>query len=581
MPVADAGGRKRIVVLDFDGPKAEKFHSDVVKLIKKSHTVVSTDKWNSKADELDAAKVTEKNVKKIAKALKIDGIVIGKIEKRRDEYIVQLKLRAGASGELVGNRIDTKADGPRLDGKAKSDVKQELMGAIDELEENHGGGGDDDEGDAKPKKGDKAKKDKDKADDDGGDDDKGKHGAFSKKKGMGDDEDADAKPDKAKKGGDKAKKDKDKGDDEDADAKPDKAKKGGDKAKKDKGDDEDADAKPDKSKKGDKKKSSDEDDALVTKKDDDRKKKSDDGDDDDRKSSHSKKKRVAKGDDDDNSVESRADEPANITPASMLSPANRAVDFIIGMSFTARSLTFNSASDLAQPPPSYKQSVPVAGGIMDATVYPMAFSHKNSGPITGFGIEVMYDKVIKINSQKKYVDMMTMATKTADLSTIEDHFVAGAVFRYPMGPAVIGGKFLYGHQQFSIAQALPNGASTDIPNVSYSMVEPKAFLHYIVTPQIIINAEAGLMLMTSTGAIQTAAEYGKGSSYGYEISAGLDYGLTKNLFVRAAVRYEAVSLKFGNNPASMSNNRDTDPEQDVFGASDVYLGGLATIGYIY
>ena len=28
-------GRKRIVVLDFEGPKAEKFHADVVKLIKK------------------------------------------------------------------------------------------------------------------------------------------------------------------------------------------------------------------------------------------------------------------------------------------------------------------------------------------------------------------------------------------------------------------------------------------------------------------------------------------------------------------------------------------------------------------
>ena len=41
---AFAGGRKRIVVLDFEGPKAEKFHDDVVKLIKKNHTVVATDK---------------------------------------------------------------------------------------------------------------------------------------------------------------------------------------------------------------------------------------------------------------------------------------------------------------------------------------------------------------------------------------------------------------------------------------------------------------------------------------------------------------------------------------------------------
>ena len=150
--LASAGSRKRVVVLDFDGPKAEKFHDDIVKLLKKSHTVVATDKWNGTADELDAAKVTEKNVKKVAKKLKIDDIVTGKIEKRRDKYIIRLKLRAGTSGELVGNTIDTKADGPRLDGKAQSDLKDELIGQIDNLEANHGGGGDDDEADKPSKK---------------------------------------------------------------------------------------------------------------------------------------------------------------------------------------------------------------------------------------------------------------------------------------------------------------------------------------------------------------------------------------------------------------------------------------------
>src|SRR6059058_6027114 len=34
-------GRRRICVLDFNGPNAEKFHEDLVKLLKKSHTVVN------------------------------------------------------------------------------------------------------------------------------------------------------------------------------------------------------------------------------------------------------------------------------------------------------------------------------------------------------------------------------------------------------------------------------------------------------------------------------------------------------------------------------------------------------------
>ena len=107
---AASAGRKRVVVLDFEGDKAEKFHEDVVKLIKKSHTVVSVDKWNGAAEEMSATKLTDKNVKKVAKKLKVDGVVTGTVEKRRDEYIVRIKLRAGASGELVGTAINIKSE---------------------------------------------------------------------------------------------------------------------------------------------------------------------------------------------------------------------------------------------------------------------------------------------------------------------------------------------------------------------------------------------------------------------------------------------------------------------------------------
>jgi len=590
---ANAGGRKRVVVLDFDGPKGEKFHDDVVKLIKKSHTVIAVDKWNGAAEELDAAKVTEKNIKKIAKKLKVDGVVIGKIEKRRDEYIVQLKLRAGTSGEIVGNRIDTKADGPHLDGKAQRDVKDELIGAIDELEANHGGG-DDDEGDAKPAKKDKHAKNDD-AEDDADADAKPKKGGFGKKKLM-DDEDADAKPAKKDKKDDKkAKKD---GDDEDADAKPAKKDKKDDKKAKKDGDDEDADAKPaKKDKKDDKKAKKDDEDtaALSTKKDekkDDEEsplpkskkdKKSDEGDDED--GSSKKKKRVASKDDDDSSsTTASSDDGEKMTADEALSPANRAVDFVIGMSFTARRLSFNADADLADPPPSYKQSVPVAGGIMDVTVYPMAFSHKDKGIITGLGLEVMYDKVIKINSQKKYVDAM-MNQQTADLATVEDRFSIGAVLRYPVNPTmVVGGKIQYSSQQFNLTQSLPNGAPTDVPNVHYSMVEPKGFLKYSLSPGIVINVDAGFMLVTSTGGIQLGgtAGYGPASVYGYELAAGLDYNLTKNIFVRAQVKFETIKLSFkGTDATALSNTRDTDTMQDVQGASDVYFGGMGTIGYAF
>ena len=117
--LAHAGGRKRVVVHELEGPKAEKFHEDLVKLIKKSHSVVPLEKWNETADDLDASKANEKDFKKVAKKLKVDAIITGKIDKRRDEYIIKLKVRAGKTGELVGEGVDTKADGPRIDGKAQ------------------------------------------------------------------------------------------------------------------------------------------------------------------------------------------------------------------------------------------------------------------------------------------------------------------------------------------------------------------------------------------------------------------------------------------------------------------------------
>jgi hypothetical protein len=147
--VAEAG-RKRVVVLEFEGPKSEKFHDDLVRLIKKTHTVVPAEKWNGTAEQLGAGTRSDRDVKKVAHKLKIDAIVEGKIEKRRDEFIIRLKLRAGKSGELIGDAIDTKAEGPRIDGRAQKDLKDELVGKIDDIESNHDGAGGDDADDDPP-----------------------------------------------------------------------------------------------------------------------------------------------------------------------------------------------------------------------------------------------------------------------------------------------------------------------------------------------------------------------------------------------------------------------------------------------
>jgi hypothetical protein len=524
---ADAGGRKRVVVLELEGPKAEKFHDDLVKLIKKTHTVIPIDKWNGTAEELDAASPNDKNIKKVARKLKIDAIVQGKIEKRRDEYIIQLKLRAGKSGAVVGNRIDVKADGPRIDGSASGDLKDELIPAIDSVATNRGGGGGDDEADDEEDKPAKKKptKKNDEADDE---EDKPAKKGFSKKK---DDEAEDEEDKPAKKGFSRKK------------------------------DDED------KPKKDDRKKDEEEDDAPLPKP----KKvvKKDDEESDDEEDKPKPKKKVAKKDDDEEEegIESSSDEGESVVGSEALRPSERAIDAVIGLSFNARRMAFTYSADLGNNPKPYK-GVPVAGVLIDATVYPLAIGHKRKDMLKNLGVNVMYDKVIKINSKQG----------NTTLPTSQSHWAVGAVFRYPLGKATVGASLRYGRQAFTIGSV--GTVTSEMPNVNYTILDPGAFLRYEVSPKIILNASFGYMAFLGTGAIQKNDQYGAATVTGFEGELGGDYLLTKNIFARASFKFETIGFKF-KGTGSMSTMRDTDMDQDVFGARDNYLGGTVTVGYLY
>ena len=520
-------------MLDFEGPKGDKFHDDLVKLIKKTHTVVPTDKWNGTAEEMDASAVSEKNIKKVAKKLKIDAVVERKIEKRRDEFIIRLKLHEGRSGELVGSSIDTKADGPRIDGRAQRDLKDELVDAIGNVESNHLGTSDDDVGPV-------AKKGAKKTDDEDADDK-----PVVKKGAKKTDEEDEDKPVKKvfskhaddERGNDKVDKKGAKKTDEDEDKLP--AKKLAKKT------DEDDDKLPAKK--------------LATKTDED-----DDGND------KRGKKKVASSDDEGNTeVDAEAGPP--LDAATALSPGERALDAVLGLSLTARRMAFTIRPGLLMKPPNYR-GTPVGGAMIDATVYPLAMGHKRADMLKNIGLNVMYDRVFKVNSKD--------ATGKVFAST-ESRFGFGGVFRYAFGrtatsPVVIG-SLGYSSQAFSIT----SGTTIGIPNVKYSIFEPGAGLRLPITAKIIAGLDAKFMVITSAGQIQDAMQYGTGSVLGFEGALGVDYLITPNIFARAAFRAETIGLNF-KGTGTLSTMRDDDPTtKDVSGARDNYIGGMATVGYLY
>jgi len=521
--------RKRLVVLDFEGDDAEKIQKSFVRFLKKSHTVVSIDKWNTAADELGATKINEKNVKKVAKKLKIDGVITANIEKRRDEYIIRIKLRSGTSGALVGGQVNAKTDAPKLSKTAKSDIKDELYGQIDGLESVRGGGGDEpaeeEEEDKKPPK-----------DDEEEDDKPSKFGGKQ------------MKPEEEEKPAKLSKKEEEKKKKEEELAKKEEEKRLKDEAKK---------------QEEEKKRKDEEKAALATKKDkEDEEEKPEKTED---KKAKKKKKKVAESEEEEG-VEEEFEPTSGMSRKQALSPANRALDMVVGVSMNMRRMAFTYDETIGTRPAGYKGKL-VPGGFFDMSVYPLALGHKRKDIYKNIGATAMYDQVLLVKSKD---------ATGRELKSAQVRYAFGLLFRYPFGDGptapVIGVRVRYGSQAFKISQPAP------LPSVTYTMLEPGVFFRMpIMDGKLVINANGSFLAVTNAGQIQEAMKYGGATITGFEANLGADYHLGDALFLRALGNFETIGYSFKKNgmlPTPTDNMK-------VSGARDNYYGLVVTAGYLF
>jgi len=529
--VAEAG-RKRLVVLEFTGPKADDFRDDVEKLLKKSHSVVPLKKWQSTAKGLNATRVNEKDVKKVARKLAIDGVVTGKVEKRGSRYLVHLTLRDGTTGKTVAapDLVERKA---AISADGRDTIKQELLPAIDDLSS----GGDDedeevdDEDDDRPSMGSKGRSGFGKGKD------AGKAKGKTKGKARGDeDEEADDE------------------DEEEEEARPARGKTKT-KGKGKRNDDEDADTGP----RFGRGKSRDDDDSG----DDDRVAARDDGDDDDGD-------RGRRRDDDDASVERDVD---TIGPND---PRTRAIDLAAGLSFTGRRLSFSTNLQM-NAPQGYK-GAPVPGLMVAIDAFPLALNRKNTSITRNLGIQVVFDRVIKIESS-----LVKMGT-TYNLPTTEQHLAAGVIYRHLVGAKLeIDASVRFNKRTFEIDRNNPalTAEDVDIPNTDYSYVDPGLALGYVMSDKMMIGGGARFLFVTSTGQMQQTDQYGASTVLGVDVEAGLDYQLASKLLLRVGGRLTTLGFTFKGN-GDLTVNRDGDATtQDVAGARDTYFGGFVTGAYVF
>jgi hypothetical protein len=537
---AEAAARKRVAVLPFAGPKAEKFQADFEKVVKRRHSVVAAAKWDQTADKLGATDVTDRDLKKVATALNVDAVIVGEVEKRGAKYYLHLELRAGATGKVL-HRPDIISRAARLDAEALDDVEAMVLPLLDKLRA--AGDGDEDED----------------ADEDATTTTAGAPSpaarpttttaaapspaartttrtTTTRTETTATAPSPAASPPTTAAAPSPATTIDDRDDDDDDDDR------GRAKPRDDDRDDDDRDDR-------------DDDDDRVSFRDDDRD--DDDRDDDDR-------------DDDDRDDDDRDDDRDGDRDAAPTGFA--AVDLAAGLSFTGRTLAFTT--NLTENAPQGYRGAPVPGIRVAAEVFPLALNRKNRSVTKNLGVTALFDRVVAISSEVR------STTMTYKLDTTEQHLAVGLVYRHPLSAALaLEGSVRWNKRTFAIDKGAAPADAVDIPNTDYSYVDPGVGLTYALGGKAALGADARFLLITDTGEMQAVDQYGASTVTGVDVSASFDYRVAAKMVVRATAGFATIGYAFKGNGA-LTNNRDNDPtDVDVSGARDTYFGGSLGAAY--
>jgi hypothetical protein len=255
--------------------------------------------------------------------------------------------------------------------------------------------------------------------------------------------------------------------------------------------------------------------------------------------------------------------------------AHLAVRADLGISLLTRSVTFNS-TDIPEAPKSYTQS-PVPGARFSGELYPFAFSHP-TGPAGGLGIVGDYDQTLSLS-------LRTPSQPDTLLHATQRHWSVGVRYRIsfgalPTSPTLALGVS-YGAREFIVDRTPLAGAQIDLPDVDYKIIEPAALLRIPLGRVVALSIGGKGLLVRSAGAIEDPDQYGDASVYGVEAELGLDLVLGRHIALRVAGELTQIAFSFAGN-GTLSNDRDNDPTtQDVAGATDRYIGGVATFAAYY
>jgi hypothetical protein len=241
-----------------------------------------------------------------------------------------------------------------------------------------------------------------------------------------------------------------------------------------------------------------------------------------------------------------------------------------GASFAQRQLSFETRDGFVQRPPRVMTTA--GAGRIDGEIYPFALAG-TSRPLGRLGFAAAYDKTFGLSIQ--------VPDQAMRAPIHQSHYALGARYRFNVldGTTVTFGVD-YARRQY-IADRSGLASVLDTPDVDYAAITPGAQVHVPITAAIAVFGGIDGMVLLDAGPIQAPDNYGTGTVYGVEATAGIGITFARRIALRIAFEFSQIHLAFDTGGA-MATNRDNDPTtRDVNGAADRSIGGVATLGLAY
>lgn len=263
---------------------------------------------------------------------------------------------------------------------------------------------------------------------------------------------------------------------------------------------------------------------------------------------------------------------ATAAPAARVTGPRAAVR--AGLSVTSRDLTFSYQASLApeQRPVAYDGG-PVGGVAVAGRVYPSRFVDRVPAAEHLDRVALVFELDRAVGMRSRYSD----GAMDYDLPTDQSRWGVGARYVLPLGSVDVDTGIGYGQLRHHIDDG---GVDLGVPDVQYRYLDVGAAVAAPVAKRVSARVSARYLAIVGAGEIVTASAYGRAAVRGIDMDAAVAYAIAPEVDLSAGVRYLRVALDF-DGTGDMATARDGDPDQDVAGAADRYVGGYVQVGYAF